>query len=405
MKSQLDAGRLAAAESYWKATDHLSDVLQLVSEACDVPMAAFKSTTRNGTQFALTHGIPGTPTPSHRGVLYDLVAAERAAIVIPDANRDPRVAGHPLIAGSARVRFVAGVPLFADGYVIGALYAFDTRARRLDVSTLRSILTRIGRRFDNESGLRRSMPNPWPKGTQGANRDEIIAVVAHEIRTPLAVIHGYLELLADTPGAIADEHRPQVDAINRNAARLCRTVDHLLSAMSRSDAQPAQQWDDVDTGKLVQSCVADMHGRARVALTLPAVPLWIRADPDLLRSAVENLILNALAYSDAGEPVDVVVAGDQHIIIEVHDRGVGVAPDELSRLGQPFFRGRHSRAAELPGLGLGLAITEQIVTAHGGSLVLSSEPGTGTIARIVLPHHAGTHRDVSRTDHRPLARS
>ena len=127
MKATLDAGRLVAAESYWKATDHLSDVLQLVSEACNVPMAAFKSTTRNGAQYALTHGIPGTPAPSHRGVLYDLVATERGAVVIPDAHRDTRVADHPLIAGSAGVRFMAGVPLFADGHVIGALYAFGLR--------------------------------------------------------------------------------------------------------------------------------------------------------------------------------------------------------------------------------------------------------------------------------------
>jgi signal transduction histidine kinase len=110
------------------------------------------------------------------------------------------------------------------------------------------------------------------------------------------------------------------------------------------------------------------------------------ADPMLLRRALDNLLDNAGKYSESGTRVRLSARPtDAGLQVEIQDEGIGIDPNDLPHLFTPFFRSDRSRARTTGGVGLGLALARRIVTAHGGTLTLESQPGAGTTARIVLP--------------------
>jgi two-component system OmpR family sensor kinase len=109
----------------------------------------------------------------------------------------------------------------------------------------------------------------------------------------------------------------------------------------------------------------------------------IEADPALLRRALDNLLDNACAYSDADQPVVLAArAENATLTIEVRDRGIGIAPEDQAHLFTPFFRADRSRARNTGGMGLGLVLAREIVEAHGGTIAVESAPGQGTTLRI-----------------------
>jgi signal transduction histidine kinase len=114
----------------------------------------------------------------------------------------------------------------------------------------------------------------------------------------------------------------------------------------------------------------------------------IHVDPRLFRRVIDNLLENAHKYSpdpDARLDLAVIAAGDGGVAFELRDRGIGITADDLPRVFAPFFRGDRSRSREAGGVGLGLTLAKRIVTAHGGTIELSSTPGTGTTVRVTVP--------------------
>ncbi|HET6480497.1 MAG TPA: HAMP domain-containing sensor histidine kinase [Actinoplanes sp.] len=213
--------------------------------------------------------------------------------------------------------------------------------------------------------------------------NDVVATVSHEIRTPLTAIRGYAEMLADT--SLASAYVSQLAAIDRNSLRLCRTVDTLLRALNQQRNKPAGNRQVVDLATLAKAAAAEVGpSNSRIRYEMPARPIEVYADRRLLEVAVGHLLSNALNFSDVDQPVTVTI-GDRHgPAIQVHDNGPGLDESELSRLGAPFFRGTYAHRHELPGVGLGLAVTEHIVRAQGASLHFSSPPGGGLTAQILF---------------------
>jgi signal transduction histidine kinase len=217
---------------------------------------------------------------------------------------------------------------------------------------------------------------------------ELLANVSHELRTPLSRIRVALELAAEGD---AERARRTLSEIGADLAEVERIVEDVLTTarLTAGEAAFPLRRERLAAQDLVARVAERFHaahpGRTlevRAAEGLPALD----ADPVLLRRALDNLLDNAAKYSAADAPVALEAAGEGgRLRVEVRDRGIGIAPEDLPRLFTPFFRTERSRARAAGGTGLGLALARRIVEAHGGTVAVESEPGHGTVVRVALP--------------------
>ncbi|MEV0840291.1 HAMP domain-containing sensor histidine kinase [Actinocatenispora sera] len=212
-----------------------------------------------------------------------------------------------------------------------------------------------------------------------------IADVAHELRTPLANLRGYLEALAD--GVLPPS--PELFASLHDEALLQqRIVDDLqVLALAESGALSYHR-EPVDLGEVAAACRTAHSGNAEAAGVTLAVerhgPAVVSGDPERLRQAVGNLIRNALAATPAGGRIVLAVAaGDGRARLDVTDTGSGIDPADLPHLFDRFWRADPARGGGRSGLGL--TIARQLVTDHGGSLTAVSTPGSGSTFTVALP--------------------
>ncbi|MFW6086519.1 MAG: two-component system sensor histidine kinase NtrB [Myxococcota bacterium] len=207
------------------------------------------------------------------------------------------------------------------------------------------------------------------------------AGLAHEIRNPLSSISGSVELVRDS-SALNDEDRGLLNIVLSEVERL----DDLVTTMMQVGRPRAPDRRIADLNALAADVVAmARRGPAaacgvEIALDAPAEPIEAAVDPDHIRQVLWNLVKNAIQASTRGERVQVGLSNDDgRPVIEVIDRGKGIAPTEQEKLFDMFYSGRPH------GVGLGLALVKQIVDAHGGDVQVDSRTGEGTTFRVVLP--------------------
>jgi signal transduction histidine kinase len=219
---------------------------------------------------------------------------------------------------------------------------------------------------------------------------DFVADVSHELRTPLTSIKGTIETLR--AGAVNDlEVRDRfLETVEGETDRLIRLVNDLL-VLSRADSAALDlSRKPTDMGRLVRALADRMAEQARayglkIDITIdPGVPLaW--ADAERIEQVLRNLVDNAIKYSRPGGTIALhaSITKDNKVLVEVTDQGIGIPAVELPRLGQRFYRADKARARG--GHGLGLAIAQSLIRAHGGELWLESEEGVGTTASFTLP--------------------
>jgi two-component system phosphate regulon sensor histidine kinase PhoR len=220
-------------------------------------------------------------------------------------------------------------------------------------------------------------------------RDSLLASVSHELRTPLTSILGYLELALDDE-RVAPETMRMVDIAHRNSERLLSLVTDLLIAASDADETLAMRFQVCNVAEIVeqalddQRAVANLSGirlRGAIADRGPA-----SADPLRIRQVVDNLLSNAIKYNRPGGEVTITVETvAASVQVTVADTGVGMSSEEIGHLFDRFYRTESARNSPVPGSGLGMGITRDIVRQHGGELGVSSEPGVGTTFLMSLP--------------------
>jgi PAS domain S-box-containing protein len=218
---------------------------------------------------------------------------------------------------------------------------------------------------------------------------EFIRDISHDVRTPLTAIHTSLYLLRrlDDDPERRDQH---YDRIEQQAARLQELLEAMLT-LARLDQDEGFEFRTVDVNAAVTDVSSRMGPLVEARhLTLthelhPDLPL-IQADKDELQRALLNLLGNAVRFTpEAGAVTVRTAARADHVLIEVQDTGVGIAPADQERIFERFYRAEPSRSSKTGGAGLGLAITRKIVERHGGTIELDSEPGVGSTFRVLLP--------------------
>jgi signal transduction histidine kinase len=223
-----------------------------------------------------------------------------------------------------------------------------------------------------------------------SREQRFVADVAHQLRTPLAILRASIDLLAADATADPAAVRQTLADVEREAERLSRTVDDLL-ALSRADASQhiaAEPVDVLELAEVVYGQGRRLPGGNRLHLDLGDEPeRWdwlVRGDERLLQQLLLNLVDNALKYSPDDQPVRLALAVEaEWIVLAVIDHGPGIPPEEQERIFERYYRGAHpGRAA---GSGLGLCIGRWITQAHGGRLTVESAPRHGSTFRVALP--------------------
>ncbi|MDI3341768.1 MAG: ATP-binding protein [Sphaerobacter sp.] len=221
-------------------------------------------------------------------------------------------------------------------------------------------------------------------------KDDFLAVAAHELRSPLTTIHGHLQLIMRRPDRVPEDLRGRLQVVQEQVERMTQMAARLLDVsrigMDRLDLRLAP----VDLGALVAGVARRFEPRMadhRLMLLLPERPVIGRWDAARLEEVLANLLENAVRYSPRGSQITVSVGEAPGIArLEVRDQGVGIPPDALPHL---FTRyGRVRRGSSGGGLGLGLYICRGIVEAHGGRIGVESQPGAGSTFWIELPRDA-----------------
>jgi signal transduction histidine kinase len=228
-------------------------------------------------------------------------------------------------------------------------------------------------------------------------KTELVSIVSHELRTPLASVLGFTALLLkrefDPP-----TRRHYLGIVDAQARRLAALLEDFLDVqrIEHEGVDLAEERVDLATllGEQAQLYAAQSP-KHTVEVELPEQPLTVRGDPGRLAQVVGNLLSNAIKYSPEGGTVELVAArsGDG-VRIAVRDEGLGIPEDQQSRIFTKFFRG-DAGATGITGTGLGLAVSREIVEAHGGSIGFDSDPGEGTTFWLELP---GTNGEPTTND-------
>jgi len=231
-----------------------------------------------------------------------------------------------------------------------------------------------------------------------AVRNDFVANVSHELKTPITVIKGYIETLLDGGPPKWETARNFLEIVMRQSDRLEALVEDIL-LLSRTEEKP-----DGRQLELRKTCTCSLIKAVTDACRIKAEKRCIRLkaicggepipeimmDERLMEQAVTNLVVNAINYSPKGGSV--LIKAEQRgedLLISVQDSGPGISPEHLDRIFERFYRVDKARSRRLGGTGLGLAIVKHIVQSHGGRVDVNSRPGEGSTFSIILSYGHG----------------
>ena len=262
---------------------------------------------------------------------------------------------------------------------------------------------RIDNKYDDEVGKLASTINHMAGELDKTERmkNEFISSVSHELRTPLTSIKGWVETISHAKGPEDPVYQRGVQVIASETDRLYDMVEELLD-FSRMQNGLHLDCQTLDLAAEVTDAVIMMGQRAQlegIALQWdePEQPVAVSADPSRLRQVFVNILDNAIKYSCAGGVIRVELLQDgRSAYMNITDEGPGIAPEDLENVKVKFYKGKGA----VRGSGIGLAVVDEIVRAHGGSLELQSELGKGTTVTVRLPlAESRAQGAAERTEH------
>jgi signal transduction histidine kinase len=227
-------------------------------------------------------------------------------------------------------------------------------------------------------------------------QSDFVAAVSHEFRSPLSSLCQLSEMLAADRLATDDVRRQAYGVMSRESERLRRLIEGLLDFQRIEAGAAVYRFESIEITEFLKSIVADFQDRVSadgytIELRSPDIPAQVKADREALTRAIWNLLDNAVKYSPECRTIWVdLERDDRRVAIGVRDRGLGIPVHEQREIFEKFVRGAESKARRIKGTGVGLAMVRHIVQAHGGEILLVSEPGQGSRFTILFPGGAAS---------------
>jgi signal transduction histidine kinase/CheY-like chemotaxis protein len=220
-------------------------------------------------------------------------------------------------------------------------------------------------------------------------KDEFLAMLSHELRNPLAAIGNAAQVLS-TPATPRVHAERAVDIVHRQTRHLSRLIDDLLDVARVSSGKILLAREKLNLGDIVEGCLTLLHSAGRLnqhEVVVDVAPAWVLGDPARLTQVVDNLLTNAIKYTQPGGRIEIRTWSDRdEAVLRIRDNGVGIAPDLLPRVFELFTQGPRTLDRAQGGLGLGLPLAQRLVQAHGGRVVATSPgPARGSTFTVRLP--------------------
>ena len=252
-------------------------------------------------------------------------------------------------------------------------------SERIDESTIKSELGRLAQILNRMFGRLQASFERQARFTADAS---------HELRTPTSVVLAQSELALAKPRS-PEEYREALGACYRAAKRMESLVDGLLTLARMDAGQLELRHEPVDLRELVESSVAllkPLADQKRIELRCELQTVQVTGDAERLGQVVANLLNNAITYNHEGGQVRLHLAAEEHnAILTVADTGIGIGETDLPKIFERFYRVDQARTGSSGGVGLGLAICQEIVGSHGGTIDVASVVGEGTTFTVRLP--------------------
>lgn len=318
------------------------------------------------------------------------VVSENAVVVWPDAEGaasvDPRLR-------DAGVSSLLAVPLQARGAALGVITFVRSGDGRvydlLDAGIAEELGRRAGLAVDNARLYREAQEGNRAKA-------DFLAVVSHELRTPLNAIAGYADILAGgIAGPLNETQHQHIERIKVGAGHLAHLIDEVLSYARVETDRERLHLEVTDVAAMAREAAVVLEPDAAdkgLDLRVDASPEGPRilTDPGKVRQILVNLLSNAVKYTDAGEVVIRVVApAEDGAVVTVRDTGIGIEPDALDRIFEPFWQAESPNTRTVGGTGLGLSVSRRLAGLLDGTIRVDSEPGTGSTFTVTLPDLTG----------------
>lgn len=283
---------------------------------------------------------------------------------------------------------VMTVPLAARGRALGAIsFVMSETPRHFDPEDLA-----LAEDLARLAGLAIDNARLYEEALQASRaKSNFLAIVSHELRTPLTTVIGYSDLLLNgIPEPISDPVQRYVDRIRTSAWYQAALIEQILSFSRLEGEREELVIERIEIGRFLESHTGLIAARAAernldFQIHTPQDPVWIETDPSKLRQILLNLLSNALKFTHEGHIRLTFEDRDDETVFHVEDSGIGIAPEHLGQIFEPFWQAEDATTRSTGGAGLGLAVARRLARQLQGDLVVTSEPEHGTTVTVRLP--------------------
>lgn len=312
------------------------------------------------------------------------------SVLIPDTSV---AVGWEDREGSSHTRSWLGVPLVADGRVLG-VYSLDQEHvggfEPSDIGRVEALAAHGAVAVKTSLLIAELTRARTAADEANAAKSAFLASASHELRTPLNAVVGYAELVHETASDLGhDELTEDTEHIRQAAHHLLTLVDAILDLSQVEAGRMEVSLDHIDLAELAREAVAAVRpiadARGNTVGVSGVSALWVHTDPRRVRQILLNLLGNAVKFTRSGRIEVVLSDGGAHARIEVADDGIGLEDAKLERIFEPFQQADASIGARFGGSGLGLSLSRELARLLGGEIAVRSAVGVGTRFTVTLP--------------------
>lgn len=374
--------------------DTLSTTLKNLSPYSTTILRLFNKTT--GQLESVTAGWldsdTNVPIPSNG--LSRLVMAQKQPVVVQNLQTDPRVTRPDYWRSHGLVSYV-GIPLIAENHLLGVLAFYLNQRHEFPKEELEFLSTLAGQiaiTLYNSELYERTRQQAVDLEEANRAKDEFLNVMSHELRTPLNVVSGYAQVLDEgVLGDISDEQRHAVQTIIFQSKELLRMINEILQVGSLQAGKVRVDFEDTDLNQLFRELVVACGVLSKKSIALnwnlpPHLPV-VRSDGDKIKHILQNLIHNALKFTEEGSVTVSAACTSSGVQFKVRDTGVGIGEEKLPLIFEMFRQVDSSKTRSFGGAGVGLFIVKRFVELLNGTIEVESTVGKGTTFTIMIPAH------------------